>query len=244
MRVNKQEEWSRSYRGKWQGMASPIKQAELQQKLLKDLLYENRKELVGKILGMQQAFGGRSWHQLCAISSNAIVERENMPEGISKRLVKSEFLADAIFKLMDLKSDIVRTLSLTDNRPAFNVSELNTICEFLMIRCEVKPKVTESTVKQYDIDEKATIQIPEQNIPPQLNKTLLACKNCNEQMLLTPLSGKYGYYVKCGACEANTPLKIPCTGCNSKKTKVSKKKEVYTLNCLDCLQYVQLLPIN
>lgn len=41
--VNKQEEWSRSYNKQWRGMPSPIKQVELQQKLLKELLYEENK---------------------------------------------------------------------------------------------------------------------------------------------------------------------------------------------------------
>ena len=101
--VNKQEEWSRSYRDKWQGMPSPIKQVQLQAQLLKDLLHENRSSLVGKLLGLQQTLGKRSWDHLCAVSSNAIVERENMPNSVSKKLVKSEFLVDSIIKIMDLK---------------------------------------------------------------------------------------------------------------------------------------------
>ena len=37
--VNPQQEWSRSYQGTWRGMPSPIKQVELQQALLRDLMF-------------------------------------------------------------------------------------------------------------------------------------------------------------------------------------------------------------
>ncbi|MBM7074247.1 NERD domain-containing protein [Shewanella sp. 202IG2-18] len=46
IKVNKHEEWTRSYRGNWQGMPSPIKQVELQQKLLKELLNENKASIL------------------------------------------------------------------------------------------------------------------------------------------------------------------------------------------------------
>ena len=36
--INQHQEWSRSYRGQWQGMPSPIKQVELQLALLKSLV--------------------------------------------------------------------------------------------------------------------------------------------------------------------------------------------------------------
>lgn len=249
--VNNQEEWSRSYRDKWQGMSSPIKQVQLQAKLLKDLLHENRSKLVGKFLGLQQTLGKRSWDHICTVSSNAIVERDNMPNDISKKLVKSEFLVDILVKIMDLKSDVVRTLNVLDNRPAFNDKQLIAIRDFLSHRClgEIKPENKEiHNIAVAPILNSATIKpINDVFHPPKVESVVekktrtLVCKNCNENKLLTPLSGRYGYFVKCGVCEVNTPLKMPCRICNSKKTKVSKRKELYTLKCLDCEQEELLL---
>ena len=36
-------------------------------------------------------------------------------------------------------------------------------------------------------------------------------------------------------------MKMPCIKCKSKKTKVSKKKEIFTLNCLDCDNQLPLI---
>ena len=94
--VNPQQEWSRSYQGKWQGMPSPIKQVELQQALLRELMFEHREQIIGKVLFKQQSFGRRCWHNICAISSNAIIDRTSMPADISEQLAKSEFLVDKL----------------------------------------------------------------------------------------------------------------------------------------------------
>jgi hypothetical protein len=242
VRVNKQEEWSRSYRGKWQGMPSPIKQAELQQKLLKELLHEHRSELVGKLLGIQQTLDKRCWHHLCAVSSNAIVERENMPNSVSKKLIKSEFLVDALMRVMDLKSEVLRTLSWLDSRPAFSDCELTYIKDFLLSQCKNKTKQLSKNiplVKSYDAEHQLTKEKSEH----ERCSSTLVCKNCKEATLLTPMHGRYGYFVKCKVCEINTPLKKPCKSCNSKQTKVNKRKDTYILKCSDCEGEEQLLPI-
>jgi len=246
VKVNKQEEWSRSYRDKWQGMPSPIKQVLLQTQLLKDLLHENRSHLVGKILALQQAFGGRSWDHLCAVSSNALIERESMPQKISDKLVKSEFLVDAVKKIMNLKSDVMRILSVTDNRPAFNENELDAIRDFLLNQCKgttvsTSGKNIPETVKELAPKTESVSSSVDEIIKPHkstkiviTSKHSLECKSCKETTLLTPLSGRYGYFLKCGVCESNTPLKRACKSCESKQTKVSKKGVTYTLKCSSC----------
>ena len=69
--------------------------------------------------------------------------------------------------------------------------------------------------------------------PPE--KTLqLTCKKCGLGPKLTASYGKYGYYTVCDNCSGNTSMKQACPSCKSKKTKVSKKRESYTLNCQEC----------
>ncbi len=89
VKVNNQLEWSRTVRGKWTGMPSPIEQAKLQTKLLKALLNDNAKSLLDRIAFLQGYFGGRCWDQLCAASNDALIDRTSIPKDISKKLIKA-----------------------------------------------------------------------------------------------------------------------------------------------------------
>ena len=63
---------------------------------------------------------------------------------------------------------------------------------------------------------------------------ILKCKSCGEQSDYSAQYGRYGYFIKCNKCETNTAMKMPCVSCGSKDTKISKKEETYSLNCLNC----------
>lgn len=216
VKVNKQGEWTRSLKSKWSGMASPIKQVELQEKLLKELLHHHRADILGKIFGLkQQSFGLRCWNTLCAVSSNAIIERNSMTSKISDVIVKSEFLVEKIIDVMDLKSAVVRTLNILDNRPAFNEDELTSITKFIMSHAhDSKPQ--------------------SKNVLPEKTEIILRCKGCGEAKEYTPKRGKFGYYINCNKCNKNTPMKMSCFVCKSKDTKVSKRKSEYMLLCNNC----------
>lgn len=223
VKVNKLGEWTRSHGKKWSGMASPIKQVELQQKLLGEYLHEHRAKILSRLLGIkQQSFRMRSWHNLCAVSSNAIVERDSMPKEISNQIIKSEFLADKVNELMNLKHKVVSALTL-DTRPDFSDGELKSITSFLLkpanFDSEVEPLRKEASIAE---DTSSHYQ------------AVIHCKKCGEASELTAQYGRYGYYVNCAKCDTNTSMKMPCNSCNSKNTKVSKRKTVYSLKCLDC----------
>lgn len=254
--VNSHQEWSRSWQGKWQGMASPIKQVELQSNLLQQLLIDNKTKILPKFLMLQQGFGGRCWHSICAVSSNAIIEREAIPKDISKRLVKSEFLVDKLLEIMNLKGSISRVMNVLDTRPAFNQSELGAICDFLLMHCSgsVENCTKEPTAPIYS---SAEIEKNAQTEPAELSNKLqshqlqplkleplqlqISCKHCESPRQLQPNWGQYGYYVKCSQCEGNTPMKRPCPICQSKETKVSKRGSEYSLNCSACGEKSSLL---
>ena len=262
VKVNAQEEWTRSYNGKWQGMPSPIKQVELQQLLFREILFEHKAEMLGKVLGLrQEGFGGRCWDNVCAVSSNAIIDREAMPSKISKQLVKSEFLVEKLTSIMKLRNSVLNAINILDSRPKFSQSEMGIICKFILSQdvaqqsnSKITPKI--STPKLHDLNftadkispaagslilnndivwkapaDKET-PVSEMSLPA---KTLqLTCKKCGLGPKLTASYGKYGYYTVCENCSGNTSMKQPCPSCKSKKTKVSKKRESYTLNCQEC----------
>jgi hypothetical protein len=227
--VNDLGEWTRSLSNKWSGMASPIKQAELQQKLLREMLHANRNSILGKYLGINQSFGMRCWDNVCAVSSSAVIDRDSMPDKVSKQLVKTEFLVDKLEHLMKLKNKVVSALTF-DTRPDFSDDELKSITSFLMAQLD-----------DSRIDTKAV----EREVAPAPVKacadSILQCKSCGEQSDYSAQYGRYGYFIKCHKCETNTAMKMLCASCGSKNTKVSKKKETYTLICGDCDKGIVLI---
>nr|WP_018879060.1 nuclease-related domain-containing protein [Thioalkalivibrio sp. ALE9] len=127
VKVNGHGEWSRSYRGEWYGMPSPVRQAELQEALVKDLLRENVEKFLGRLLGLQTQIGGRDWRTLCAVSSSAILHRDEMPRAIANRVVKSEFVAEKVRELVGS-----RAKGLVTARPRFSQNEIEGIGDFLL----------------------------------------------------------------------------------------------------------------
>ncbi|NRA54488.1 MAG: NERD domain-containing protein [Gammaproteobacteria bacterium] len=238
--VNKQQEWSRSYQGKWQGMPSPIKQVELQQALLRDLMFQHRDKILGKSLFQQQSFGGRCWHNVCAISSNAIIDRSEMPADISEQLVKSEFLVDKLKKIMKLRHKIINKLNFIDTRPNFSADEMASISDFLLSQDISNGKQPTALINENPTEPNVVSEIkdtPKIELPATKSNAInLCCSKCQATTQLVPSHGKYGYYLKCQQCSGNTAMKLPCPHCNSKQAKVSKRKNNYSLNCTDCDQ--------
>ena len=253
VKVNEYGEWTRSYKGQWSGMQSPIKQAELQLQLLKQYLCANTEKVIGKFLGIQQGLGARCYDVFCAISSDAIIDRSNAPKDIADKLVKSEFIADALDKKMNFKKFYNVVGKIYDTRPTFNQQELNHICQFLLGNTPQiesdgvneahaawpAPGSTTSTTEALPVEAPAAVNTTfapavSAGQPLNANSITAQCKHCGDCSALSPQSGRYGYYVQCGKCGGNTPLKRPCPACNSLNTKVSKSKSVFTLTCQDC----------
>jgi hypothetical protein len=257
VRVNAQAEWSRSYRQQWQGMPSPVKQAQLQLKVLRDVLTNNHEKMLGRLLGLiQLGLGGRCYDVLCAISSDAIIDRSKTPKDVAAKLVKTEFIADALKDLMRLPKLLPVALRVFDTRPAFNTEELDSICSFLLtehlkLRPEdqgvvraTKPQPAVS-IKEPDIQAVDVWQVTEKhkdavNEPVKTAASDTAplvnglCKHCQSWDQLSVHAGRYGYYLKCHICQKNTALKQPCTQCYSQNTKVHKDADKYVAGCESC----------
>jgi Zn finger protein HypA/HybF involved in hydrogenase expression len=269
VKVNSQGEWTRSYNSQWLGMPSPIKQVELQQTLLKEMLKHHKSEILSKLLGIkQQSFNGRCWHYLCAVSSSAVIDRKTMPKEISDKLFKTEFLVDELKSIMNLKHKIIRLMNVADTRPDFNQQELDSIGQFLISQhidsniqqvdaAPAQLKQTQPISNTPEFKPKLEPKLEQQRLKSALTPThhlaqsnttipqavailapdqhpILSCKYCGESTQYTPMYGKFGYYINCNQCGKNTSMKLPCPQCMSKNTKVTKRKETYTLNCVDC----------
>lgn len=220
--INKQGEWSRAYAGKQAGIPSPIKQVELQERLLKDLLKHNRAEIIGKFMGLQQGFSGRRWVSLCAVSSDAVINREYLPKDLSERVLKIEFIADWINENVTVKQGFgkkLRTLKTTD--PVFTTNELKSLGDFLLSQhTPLNPAVPNSM---------AATPIEKVNGDSKCLNEQVSCKQCGSGDRLVGEYGRYGYFVKC-ECGANTSMKRSCPLCQS-AMKIQKRRESYTANC-------------
>jgi len=240
IKVNSFSEWTRSFNNKWTGMPSPIKQVELQQRLLRELLFANREKILSKFLGLKQGFGGRCWDNICVVSSNAIIDRETMPKAVSEQLVKSEFLVDKLTKVMNLPTIIRRILTVSDVRPRFNHAELTSITAFLMDHTQggVQSKAQQSFQEKAPVVDRVACEKPRYSA---VKESPLRCKKCGEASDYKAQNGRYGYYIKCNKCAANTAMKMPCISCQSSNVKVSKQRERYLLVCADCESTTVLL---
>jgi len=261
--INEYGEWSRSYKGQWSGMPSPIKQAELQIILLKQYLCANTEKVISKFLGIQQGLGARCYDVFSAISSDAIIDRSKAPKDLAAKLVKSEFISDALDKKMNFKKFYNLVGKIYDTRPSFSHDEMRHICRFLLAdplppstvvepplsavaSCavassspvEVTPAIQENHYARYrpvsKVNATATKDYSKYMPPAKAASLAMQCKHCGTCCGLAPQSGRYGYYIQCGSCGGNTPLKRACPACNSSQTKVSKAKLTYRLQCTGC----------
>jgi hypothetical protein len=252
VQVNEYSEWSRSYKGQWSGMPSPIKQAELQLSLLKQLLRAHDSKLLGTLLGLQQGFGGRCFDVFCAISSDAIIDRSKAPIDVADKLVKSEFVVEALDKKMAFKTGFQFKAWLAEKRPCFTPDELAKICDLILAhsleQLETRDGKALAQQSQSSINKPQVAMIQDALLPnatateiasssPASNQQQIVqvtCKHCGEYRGLTAQSGRYGYFVQCGKCGGNTPMKRPCPCCGNADTKVSKSKSRYALICQSC----------
>lgn len=252
VKVNAQGEWSRSYKGQWSGMPSPIRQAELQMELLRDFLSDNVEAFLGKLFGLQIQVRHREWAVLCTVSSSCILHRKGMPGALSKQVVKSEFIADEIKKI----GGYSRLGSVLTIKVNFSAEELQHIGEFLLQSYQPKiesasQSAAESATQEATLHELAAaslavrpistessiVQVAVQEPPVQYSKAQkadvigLCCKKCGSEKGLTASYGQYGYYVKCGRCGTNTSMKTSCPECSSTQTRVRKRGNEYWLQC-------------
>ena len=68
---------------------------------------------------------------------------------------------------------------------------------------------------------------------PEVSRNPRSCKACGSSQL-TIEYGKFGYYFKCKACEANTALKIGCE-VPGHKEKIRKSKLTFYRECEHCV---------
>lgn len=226
VKVNAQGEWSRSYKGKWSGMPSPLIQAKIQKKLLLQYLNAHAESILRKLLGLQTFFSGREWATFCSVSNSCILHRDNMPREISKHVLKSERIAEEVEQIA--ASSLIKR-ALLSSTPSFSAIELENIAAFL-----TRSDLSASDKNDPGLDGREDIDIESSNLAKNDNNPLIQCNQCHKADKLIPKHGKFGYYVQCGHCSSNTSMKMSCPSCGSKDARISKKGSDYSVNCDAC----------
>lgn len=128
VKINPQGEWSRSYRGRCQGMASAKLQADRQALFLQRYLEAHAKQLLGK----RSTFVEMLIDVLVAVSDDAIIHRPNNLD--LSYLVKAEQISERVTALIAERTPKRGFLVFTKDGFAFAAGELSGVTAFFCNR--------------------------------------------------------------------------------------------------------------
>lgn len=233
--------WARRYRGREEGMPSPIQQARRQAEFLRSFLQRHRVSLLGKtpagtrtlaklILGSdQRGFTNMPMQLLVAISDRGRLDmrRDWAPptEPFRTFVTKADLVADKIrseFEHHRQQSAIVRQQSDKYGMWFMQSNEVPVVATFL--NRNHSPRA--ASLSQQPVAASPPVRIAtapirdEAGAPPQDARSASptavsakpACKTCASTDL-DATWGKYGYYWKCRACGDNTAMPTVCSAC-------------------------------
>lgn len=229
-------QWIRWYGKESTGMASPITQAKLQVRFMRDYL-----NLAVKPKG---AFDRYAFDVLVAISDNGVILRPTT--GGLPEVCKSDQVAERI-------ECRIAELAKQPNVPApWTTEHLSKIADFLCgahkpLSLRVAEKLSskyqhaadeqivaiENASENKSGDSSVLVEQADIAVAPILNKPPVgsACKHCASEDVLI-LYG-HSYYFHCNVCNKNTPLKSECSKCGALEMPRKKSKEFF-LECKTC----------
>ena len=249
--INENLEFSRLWNGRWQGFKSPIQQSKLQADFLQKILTEKKIELRDKALFglIQKGFGMVPFDILVAISDSGIIRRKSdVPE-----VLKADQVVDRIREIMQRRCVSFATYAVKSKNDSdpwvnFTTSEMQRIADFLLTgHRPLTPKTTSSVAGDGTVT-RPTLPIPSAPAPaiaPAAATPIVAsavsqaqvspvgsqpaCRHCPSTKVAVAY-GKFGYYLKCAACEQNTKIDFACSKCG-KEARIRKDKSVFHREC-------------
>lgn len=233
--VNELGEWKRWFNTSWQGMPSPILQAQRQGKFLKDYLEKHVETLLNKTMfGMQCHFTKMPIDVLVAISDSGIINR---PKNDKLDIVcKADQIPDKVkaIAMEYRKKNSLLSLSL-DPAYEFGKDEIPRISQFLLTHHksakaksainrdnEPKHKVL-NTPQKVDISHKPSIKT--------IKSSANTCSHCQSHNL--SILYVHSYFFKCNDCSKNTAIKNICPSCGDRQ-KIRKSGLQFFTECGKC----------
>lgn len=237
--VNEQGEWTRWWNRQGRGMPSPVLQGRRQLDLLCALLNDHTTELLDRgLFGLKQrTFTPMRRDVLVAVSDGGRITRKTeVPE-----VVKADQVPERV-------QQISREMQGRLTAFTFSDAEMTRICAFLrnqhVAGSEAQPDVGFSLLPVQAPAPAARTSVsrgltgvvsPPHSLPvaaPAQTESaqIPHCRQCQSSKLSIQY-GKYGYYFKCAACDANTPAKPICPTC-SQSARLSKSGPQFTAACV------------
>ncbi len=227
VQIKEDGQWIRWYANQSRGMASPITQARLQEKFFRSVL--------GKAAKNEDLFARLPIDLFIAISDQGVILWP--PSGPVSRVCKADQIPD---KIVESHQSKVRT----GGNLVLSPVNREKIAAFLVANnkplVKVATEVAEPTA-EYSVPAAPPTPVttaPEE-IPPTpaevapagsapVSAVCRACKSSN----LSVQYGKFGYYLKCGDCEGNSPIKLTCSA--GHKERIRKDGARFFRECAEC----------
>jgi len=247
------DEWSRVRGRREEGMRSPIQQAKLQRDFLRAILQRNRADLLARATGVQgvamkllvktdqRGFSRMPIQLIVAVSDDGRIEKldgwQEPTEPLRVFVCKADVVTERI------RSELAEHAShgglLQKEHGDYGVwrmlpEESAAVAQFLVERHtpRARPRPAESPM--------AAEGFQRAHAPGQIATAphSAACKECVGSALNAHW-GKYGYYWKCAACGANTPMPVVCSACGAKGSggkvvRIRKSGPQYVRVCEAC----------
>lgn len=244
VRIHQNGEWERLWNNHWQGMASPIKQAERQAEFLRAALQAYRDQLLGKLLfgHLQMGFRNVPFEILVAISDSGSIDRKgDFPE-----VTKADLVADRVREIIKRHKRARSLLNLSsksdDGVYNFKDEEIESIRGWLTgYHCPQLAPANALVRERSSLPQPPiAIQPPAEpavpvtqdvrsTVPPSTG--LGICPKCSTQCEI--LWGKFSYDWKCPKCQTNMAIKEYCPNCKT-KLRLRKDKQRFFKYCEPC----------
>ncbi|MGB3394046.1 MAG: NERD domain-containing protein [Stenotrophomonas sp.] len=236
MKITEEGEFLRwnDFRKKFEGMASPLEQNERHIKVLKDVMATiSLPTRLG--LAIQPAF-----QQLVLASPKARIDRPKKFD--ASRVIKADLLKKTIDRDFEKENPLIGILrtaaKLVSAETVEYVARQLAACHRPLRANEAQKVPTLSPV----LPKPEAINSPEkERVEPALKPIVgtvdtsqgkaVSCKSCGKSEG-SVLYGKYGYYLKCGACDTNTAIRFSCQP--GHRPRLRKDGDNFHRECAQC----------
>ncbi|GGJ44060.1 nuclease-related domain-containing protein [Deinococcus roseus] len=193
--INEHGEWARKWEGRFQGMPSPIKQAERQLELFNRFMDEKIPTLITRRMQMLGPIKASEFQSgiLIAISDNGLISGKHRPDGV----LKAEAIVDEVKNRILQNRKTAKALFTLKTYQDLGEGNLQDFSQMLLSH---HTPLVPGAPKPVAAERKPAVPV----VPP-IQGFLKQCRKC-QSTKLEMLWGKYGYYLKCLECEENTPV--------------------------------------
>ena len=259
--VNRQGDFTRTYKGNRSGIPSPIEQARRQANLLRKLLDIHAEEILPKVVRMlQMRFGAFPIEILVAISDRGMIKHQGARPS---ELLKADAIPERLHSIVTRHArargftGLLRQ-ALADDKRAFDGAgdfnlksdQVERIARFLMRRHE-EPSFQNTKPADPPLTRKPGPRSRSTTGCPKPGETMAvaagdskgiyasrdqpACKHCHAGRNALRIDyGKYGYYFRCRRCDKATGIDLICHCRPKQRGRIRKSGPTFQFECPAC----------